>query len=123
MGAPPQQQSQPAATPQQQAPLLKVRKSSLGLLMAAGMDHVITAPERYNEETDVLSNVIDVHISRLRSKIDKGFAVRKIERRVGVHLSPDEHVFGSERDLLVTVSHVRAYRFHDLIFWKIDLRI
>src|SRR6185503_4712082 len=56
-------------------------------------------------------------------KIHQCFAVREIERRVSVDLAPDEHVFGRKRDLLVAVSDVRAYRVHDLVFWKIDLRI
>ena len=40
-----------------------------------------------------------------------------------MHLSPDEHVFGGERDLLVAVADVGAHRFHDLVFGKIDLRV
>src|SRR6185369_1065402 len=40
-----------------------------------------------------------------------------------MYLTPDEHVFGCERDLFVAVSHVRAHRVHDLVFGKIDLWI
>ena len=47
----------------------------------------------------------------VRIEIDEGFAIREVERRVRVNLSPDEHVFGGERDLLVAVfSHSRAPR-------------
>src|SRR6185369_7324848 len=71
-------------------------------------EHVLLDPRR----------VDDVSV-----KIDKRFAIRKVERRVGVNLTPDEHVFGGERDLLVAFANIGAHGFHDLLFWKIDLRI
>ena len=37
-------------------------------------------------------------------QIEKRLAVGEIERRVRVHLSPDEHVLGCERDLVVAVA-------------------
>ena len=59
----------------------------------------------------------------VRIKIDEGLAVWKIKRRIGVDLTPDEHVFRREGDLLVAVAHVSAHRFHDSVFRQIDLRI
>src|SRR3954451_5778589 len=56
-------------------------------------------------------------------EIDKRFAVGKVKWRISVHLTPDEHVFGRERDLLVSVANVGAHRLHDLLFWQVDLRI
>ena len=50
-----------------------------------------------------------------REQIEQRFAVGEIERRVGVHLAPDEHVFGRQRDLLVAVAHVGAHGGQDLV--------
>src|SRR6185369_544513 len=54
---------------------------------------------------------------------EKRFTIRKVKRCFGVNLTPDEHVFGCERDQLIAFTNVRPDGFHDLIFWKIDLRI
>src|SRR4030095_15957839 len=62
-------------------------------------------------------------VDYVRIEFEKRFAIRKIERNVGVDLTPDEHVFGSQRYLLVAFAHVGANGFHDLILRKIDLRI
>src|SRR5215207_5541402 len=67
----------------------------------------------------VLLNARCVH--NVRVKIDQRFTIWKIERRISVHLSPDEHVFSRKRDLLVAVPDIRAHRPHDLLFWQIDL--
>jgi hypothetical protein len=56
-------------------------------------------------------------------EIDERLAVREVERRLRVHLAPDEHVFGRERDLLVAVAHVGANGRHDLVLGQIDLRV
>src|SRR5262245_17308630 len=40
-----------------------------------------------------------------------------------MHLSPDEHVLSSKRNLLVPLADVRSNSVHDLVFRKIDLRI
>jgi hypothetical protein len=62
-------------------------------------------------------------VDDIRVEVDKRFTIRKIERDVGVNLTPDEHVFRSQRDLLVAFAHVRANGLHDLFFRKIDLRV
>src|SRR5262245_34853261 len=54
-------------------------------------------------------------------QIKKRFAVREVKRRVGVNLSPDEHVFGGERYLFVPLANICADRFHDFTFWHVDL--
>ena len=59
----------------------------------------------------------------LRVKVEQRFAVREVERRVGVHLPPDEHVLGGQRDLLVAVAHVGADGIHDLVLRHVDLRV
>ena len=40
-----------------------------------------------------------------------------------MHLSPDKHILGRQRDLLVALSDISKHGSHDLIFWQIDLRI
>src|SRR6266536_1224601 len=45
------------------------------------------------------------------------------EGSVGAYLPPDEHIFGSQRDLLVTIADVGAYGSHDVLFGNINLRI
>src|SRR5882724_6946762 len=71
-------------------------------------EHVLLDPRR----------VDDVSI-----QIDERFAIGEVERSVGMHLAPDEHVFGCERDLLVAFAHVGADGSHYLVLRKIDLRI
>src|SRR4030095_5098117 len=56
-------------------------------------------------------------------KIEERLAVWKIERRRRVDLSPDEHVFRGQRDLLVTVTYVGADVGEDLLARQIDLRV
>ena len=41
----------------------------------------------------------------------------------GVHLTPDEHVLGGERDQFVALLHVGTNRVHDPGFGHINLRI
>ncbi len=40
-----------------------------------------------------------------------------------MYLTPNEHVFGGQRDLFVSVTDVSTHRFHDLIFWQVNLGI
>ncbi len=56
-------------------------------------------------------------------EIQQRLAVREIERRVGVHLTPDEHVLGRQRNLVVAVAHVGVHARHDLFLRDVDLRI
>src|SRR5262245_34277627 len=67
-----------------------------------------------------------LHARRARDlgiEIDERLAVRKEEWRVGVDLTPDEHVFGRERDLAVAMRHVRSYCRENALLRKIDLRV
>ena len=56
-------------------------------------------------------------------QIDEGLAVREVERCRRVDLTPDEHVFGGQRNLRVAVPDVRANGRHDLLLGEIDLWI
>ena len=56
-------------------------------------------------------------------QVEQGLAIREIERRVSMHLSPDEHILCRERNLLISLTNIRQYRTHDLVFRQIDLRI
>ena len=58
-----------------------------------------------------------------RIQIQQRFAVGEEEGRAGLHLAPDEHVFGGERNLLVALRHVRAHAHHDFFFRHVNLRV
>ena len=46
-------------------------------------------------------------------KVYQRFPVGKKERSVGVHLAPDEHVLGGQRDQFVALPHVGTHGIHD----------
>src|SRR5215510_9121856 len=62
-------------------------------------------------------------VDHRRIKVEQRVAVREVERRVRVYLSPNEHVFGGQADLFVAVANVGANGGHYLFFRKVDLRV
>src|SRR6476661_5536357 len=62
-------------------------------------------------------------IDDIAIQVEQSFAVRKIERRVRVYLTPDKHVLGRQTDLFVPVSDIRSDGVHDLVLWQVDLWI
>jgi hypothetical protein len=60
-------------------------------------------------------------IDYLRVKVEQGFTIGEVERSVSMYLSPDEHVFGSQRYLPVSLPHVGAHGIQDLLFREVDL--
>jgi len=74
---------------------LSAREFDILFLLASHAGEVITRlrilDEVWDGETDLRSNVIDVHLAAIRAKIDRPFAVETITtlRSVGYRLEPD----------------------------------
>ncbi len=67
---------------------LTTKEFSLLLLLAQNAGHVLTrraiAEYLWGEDFGSLSNVIDVHVNHLRSKVDQGFSPKLIQTQRGV---------------------------------------
>lgn len=61
-------------------------------------------------------------VGDLREQIEQRFAVGKIEGHTRAYLTPNEHVLGGERDLLVPLADIRSHRSHDFLFGNVYLR-
>jgi hypothetical protein len=59
----------------------------------------------------------------LSVEVDHGLTVREIEGSLGVHLSPDEHIFRRERDLAVAIADICLNSAKDPFLRKIYLGV
>ena len=56
-------------------------------------------------------------------EVQQRLTVRKEKRGLGLDLSPDEHVFCGERNLLITFANIGSNRAQDLLLGQINLRV